>query len=129
MKVESLIILIVAVAAVVWMVSPDSFTDILNTQLVEGKTITVTGKLAYLNNPPLSQIVLPVQVWGIHETIFGVQTTRTFYLTRSNGNPILLLDGYTVGQTVKATGVIHIRTDVNLNKVYLIEYATLEIQP
>ena len=124
MKIGTIVIALVLVGAVIYFISSSTISGFFNSQLVDGQTISVTGSLVMLSNPPMSQIVLPVEVWGVRETVYGVPTTRVFYLSHSS-SPIMELSGYTVGEVVKVTGILHIRSDVNLNKVYLIEYADL----
>lgn len=126
MKLTTIIFIILVMGGIVLIVSPQTVVNFFNSQLSEGQQLTITGKLVLLENPPLGQIVLPVMVWGIEENVFSIPTMRTFYLSR-DGHTIFALEDFTVGITIKAIGPLHIETDVNLNKVYLIEYTSLEV--
>jgi hypothetical protein len=123
MKTLYVLILVALVAAAVYVLAP-SLPSPFAPPLVDGQSIRVTGTLALVDNPPLSRYVAPVEVWVLRETVYGVPTSRVFYLTQRS-DPIMRLSGYSVGESVEAVGTLLIRGDVNLNSVYLIRYSSL----
>jgi hypothetical protein len=115
------------------LLSPSTIPDLIGVDPVEGQEITISGVLEYRSNPPLGQIVLPVMVWGVQEYVLEVDSPPlyfsgfegNFYYLARDGHVIVSLDGFAVGDRVTVRGVVVVEEDVNLNKLYLLEYTEL----
>ena len=136
MKLTGILILIIIGAAALIFIQPTIVSDWFSSQLVDGQEITVEGTLEFLAYPPLGQIVPPVLVWGLQEHFLRVDEpflffagieSRFFYLAR-DGHPIASLDGFSTGDMVVVSGKVLILEDVNMNKVYLIEYDSISLK-
>lgn len=125
MKLRDIVLLSVIVTAAIYLVSPTTFTPILYMRITEGQTLIASGQLVLAENPPLSQIVLPVMVWRLDEKFYGITTGRGFYLARDGHAIAVIEEGFEAGNSVTVTGTIKILSDVNGNKVYLLDSYTI----
>lgn len=114
--------------------NPQILVGFLNPNPVNGETITLTGKLTMVNNPPMGQIVLPVMVWGLQSynlrvnqppIVFDGVPGYLYYITRDD-HVIMSLSDYVVGDWVKITGKVTFINDINNKQLLFLEYTSIE---